>query len=106
MLTRRFAALWTIVIFLQSCGPQLPEDVQLAYDQLPEDDYNINVKPILADKCFACHGPDAGKRKADVRLDKPESAFNPLPENPDKVAIDHSDHASRELFNRIVSNYP
>jgi Protein of unknown function (DUF1553)/Protein of unknown function (DUF1549)/Planctomycete cytochrome C/Concanavalin A-like lectin/glucanases superfamily len=36
--------------------------------------YNRDVRPILADKCFSCHGPDANARKADLRLDLRESA--------------------------------
>ncbi len=37
--------------------------------------YNRDVRPILSDKCFACHGPDAAKRKAKLRLDIRESAI-------------------------------
>ncbi len=33
--------------------------------------YNFHVKPILADRCFSCHGPDAARRKAELRLDQP-----------------------------------
>lgn len=33
------------------------------------------ILPILSDKCFLCHGPDAGSRKANLRLDQPASAF-------------------------------
>lgn len=38
-------------------------------------DYNFQVRPILADRCFVCHGPDDKQRKAKLRLDVPEVAF-------------------------------
>jgi mono/diheme cytochrome c family protein len=36
--------------------------------------YNRHIRPILADNCFACHGPDSAARKADLRLDQRELA--------------------------------
>ena len=37
--------------------------------------YNRDVRPILADYCFSCHGPDSAARKADLRLDQREAAI-------------------------------
>ncbi len=37
-------------------------------------DYNRDVRPLLSDRCYACHGPDANKREAGLRLDTPEGA--------------------------------
>ena len=38
-------------------------------------DFARQVQPILAQNCFRCHGPDDGKRKADMRLDRRANAF-------------------------------
>src|SRR5437870_8788455 len=38
-------------------------------------DFNFQVRPILSDRCFKCHGPDEKARKAKLRLDLPESAY-------------------------------
>src|SRR5947208_2790212 len=46
-----------------------------AVAQKPSLEFNRDVRPILADNCFACHGPDPGQRKADLRLDTEQGAF-------------------------------
>lgn len=41
-------------------------------------DFNRDVRQILSDNCFACHGPDAAQRASDLRLDVPEIAVQEL----------------------------
>ncbi|MCB1097823.1 MAG: PSD1 domain-containing protein [Verrucomicrobiae bacterium] len=52
--------------------------------------FNANIRPILQNKCFACHGPDKNARKADLRLDLREAALEVLaPGDPDSSAVLH-----------------
>jgi hypothetical protein len=60
--------------------------------------FNQHIRPILSDKCFSCHGFDAKKRKADLRLDTPEGAFA---ETDGVRAIVPGDLAKSELWSRI-----
>ena len=86
---------------------KLPEDVNKAYLLLPATiDYNEDVKPILSDKCFACHGPDKAKQKAGLRLDIAESAYAVLPERPGKFAIVPGNLIKSEMYHRILSSDP
>ncbi|WP_341225056.1 DUF1553 domain-containing protein [uncultured Arcticibacterium sp.] len=92
---------------LAACGPELPPELEQAINELPKElDYNIHVKPILSDKCFACHGPDKAKQKAGLRLDVAETSYAELPENPGKVAIDPGSLNGSEIFHRITSTDP
>jgi hypothetical protein len=68
--------------------------------------YNFHIRPILSDKCFACHGPDANKREAGLRLDVADAAFAALKENPGKFAIVPSDIEKSEVYHRIISQDP
>ena len=67
-------------------------------------DYNFHIKPILSDKCYHCHGPDATKRKANLRLDTEEEAYRELRENPGHFAIVSGKPNKSELYQRIISD--
>lgn len=92
---------------LTGCGLNLPPQVAIEYEQLPENlDFNVHVKPILSDKCFLCHGPDESKQEANLRLDLAEGAFAELSESPGKFAISPGKLGKSEVFHRIITDDP
>src|SRR6516165_5075563 len=53
-------------------------------------EFNRDIRPILTENCFACHGPDSAARKANLRLDRREVAIEMeaiVPGKPDKSAL-------------------
>ena len=97
-----------IILFFSCCSSvELPPDVQKSYNELPKTiSFNQDVKPILSDRCFKCHGPDKGKLEASLRLDLEESAYGELPESPGKYAVVPGNPRKSELVRRILSNDP
>lgn len=94
-----------IVMLFTACTERLPHEVEVLYKELPAElDFNIHVKPILSDKCFACHGPDKGKIEAGLQLHAMETAMAELPESPGKYAIVPGSMSKSELIKRILSD--
>jgi len=60
-------------------------------------EFNRDIRPILSDRCFACHGPDEAAREADLRLDERASATG------EHEAIVAGDAAGSELIRRVTS---
>ena len=65
--------------------------------------YNFDIRPILSDKCFSCHGPDANKREAGLRLDIAQNAYDALKEHPGAHAIVPFKPDSSQVYLRISS---
>ncbi|NBW95911.1 MAG: DUF1549 domain-containing protein [Planctomycetia bacterium] len=67
-------------------------------------DFNRDVRPILSDRCFACHGPDGEDRQAGLRLDLRDAAIAALDSG--GTAIVPGDPAKSEILARITSTDP
>src|SRR5687768_9184219 len=72
-----------------------------AADQPPVD-FSREIRPILAKKCFACHGPDDEQRQAGLRLDQRDGAIATLESG--TIAVVPGKSGESELVRRITSN--
>ena len=101
---RRIWALFFLAMFCWGCQNSTQPEFKLADNEAVS--YNFHIRPILSDKCFACHGPDANKREANLRLDTEEGAFAALKESPGKFALVAGNIDQSEVYHRITSADP
>ena len=100
----RVAAALAALCALIGCGSRYepPAAVAAVAGQVPAKlDYNWDVRPILSQNCFNCHG--SGTQKAGLRLDVADSAYGELPETPGKRAIAPKYPENSELIRRITA---
>jgi hypothetical protein len=81
---------WAAAVFLVLIGSRVGAEDRLSFNQ--------DIRPILSDKCFFCHGPDAGNRQADLRLDREDAAK-------EYVIVPNASEES-ELISRITAEDP
>ncbi len=95
------AIIFGAVLITSSC---LHNDKSVHSEKLPDKvSFNFNIMPILSDKCFKCHGPDAAHREAHLRLDIADSAYAALTETKGAHAIVPGKPGQSELLKRINS---
>src|SRR5262249_13718180 len=93
MCFRAFLALSLTVSGSTTCASEPAQTVQ----------FNRDIRPILSDNCFLCHGPAKTTRKADLRLDTREGAFEDRGD--DKVIMPGNPKASH-LWLRVSEEDP
>ncbi|MCP4195487.1 MAG: DUF1553 domain-containing protein [Planctomycetaceae bacterium] len=69
-------------------------------------DFNRDIRPILSDRCFHCHGPSEDDREANLRLDQPEGEEGALRSVDDSTVIAPGDPNASQLWHRITSTDP
>lgn len=93
--TFRCALFWASLLFAHSVSHGFDDQ-----SAAKEVDFNQDIRPILSDNCFLCHGPAEETREAELRLDQFEFAVV------DGAAIVPSDSRSSEVIARITSDDP
>ncbi len=96
-----------LVLFAPLCLAALMSPPTVAADPpkaTPKIDYGRDIRPILADNCYACHGPDAQQRKRKLRFDQRDSAVAELGDGLHAVVPGKS--ADSALIDRVTEEDP
>ncbi|MEZ5043631.1 MAG: DUF1553 domain-containing protein [Saprospiraceae bacterium] len=98
--------LWLVAVTccLMACDGPISPDPELVKTLPQKVDFNFHIRPILADRCFSCHGPDVAARKGDLRLDDASMVYS-LGKNGRKP-IEPGKLRKSEVWHRIHNTDP
>ena len=71
-----------------------------------EVSFNRDIRPLLADRCFACHGPHAEKREAELRLDVAAGELSPFYARDGYQVIKPGEPDASEIWKRLTTEDP
>lgn len=95
-----------LMLSVSSCRPSdggNAQELKELTDALPEVvDYNFHIKPLLSDRCFACHGPDGQKREAGLGLHIKEGLYASSTTDTSEKIIVPGDPRGSLLYQRII----
>ncbi|MEM6801967.1 MAG: DUF1549 domain-containing protein, partial [Bacteroidota bacterium] len=97
-----------LIIILFSCQNSYQPPTEITNALPKKVDFNYHIKPILSDRCFKCHGPDANQRKANLRLDNASQVFEKRTKEDGSsfYPLLAKNLAKSDLFQRIISEEP
>ncbi len=91
----------SILVLCLGCYSDQPEEID--GKKIPNEiSYNFHIRPLLADRCYNCHGPDEAAREGDLRLDIEDEVLNYRSEGSKPILV-RSNPKKSILWKRIIS---